>query len=143
MICPLPDRRNLGAFSAAPRTPTNRRRNAARFGNRLAAAGSHRPNRRIRLLTNFTVCACPEKFVAAIFRPHRSATHRPITLYDVKEVPAATVASTYCRSDDNSAEHAYNALRKWMNVTNYQLAGPKREIYLDEMLEIQFPLKSS
>ena len=30
-----------------------------------------------------------------------------------------------------------------MNVTNYQLAGPKREVYLDEMLEIQFPLKSS
>jgi DNA-binding transcriptional MerR regulator len=63
------------------------------------------------------------------------------TFYDVKELPAATVASTFCGSDDDSAEHAYNALRKWMNVTNYQLAGPKREIYLDPMLEIQFPLK--
>jgi DNA-binding transcriptional MerR regulator len=63
------------------------------------------------------------------------------SFYDVKELPAATVASTYCGSDDDSAEHAYNALQKWMNVTNYQLAGPKREIYLDQMLEIQFPLK--
>jgi effector-binding domain-containing protein len=63
------------------------------------------------------------------------------SFYDVKELPAATVASTYCGSDDDSAEHVYNALRKWMNVTNDQLAGPKREIYLDQMLEIQFPLK--
>jgi hypothetical protein len=29
-----------------------------------------------------------------------------------------------------------------MNVRGYSLAGPKREIYLDQMLEIQFPLKS-
>lgn len=65
------------------------------------------------------------------------------SFYDVKELPAATVASTYCGSDDDSAEHAYNVLRKWMNVANYQLAGPKREIYLDQMLEIQFPLKPS
>jgi DNA-binding transcriptional MerR regulator len=78
-----------------------------------------------------------EPFVALKRRvPFRS-------FYDVKELPAATVASTYCESDDDSAEHAYNALRKWMNVTNYHLAGPKREIYLDDMLEIQFPLKSS
>ena len=65
------------------------------------------------------------------------------SFYDVKELPAATVASTYCGSDDDSAEHAYNALRRLMNVANYQLAGPKREIYLDQMLEIQFPLKPS
>jgi len=29
-----------------------------------------------------------------------------------------------------------------MNVWRYRLAGPKREIYLDPMLEVQFPLKS-
>lgn len=63
------------------------------------------------------------------------------SFYDVKELPAATVASTYCGSDDDSAERAYNALRKWMSVTNHQLAGPKREIYLDQMLDIQFPVK--
>lgn len=62
------------------------------------------------------------------------------SFYDLKDLPAATVASTYCDSDDDSAEHAYIALRKWMNVTSYRLAGPKREIYLDQMLEIQFPL---
>lgn len=63
------------------------------------------------------------------------------TFYDVKELPAATVASAYCNSDDDSAEQAYRALQKWMTVADYQLAGPKREIYLDQMLEIQFPLK--
>jgi hypothetical protein len=45
--------------------------------------------------------------------------------------------------DDDSPEDCYNAIRKWMNVGDYQLAGPKREIYLDQMLEIQFPLKSA
>jgi len=45
--------------------------------------------------------------------------------------------------DDDSSEHRYNAIRKWMNVRDYQLAGPKREIYLDQMLEIRFPLKSA
>jgi effector-binding domain-containing protein len=63
------------------------------------------------------------------------------TFYDVKELPAATVASTYCNSDDESAEQAYRALQKWVTVGDYQLAGPKREIYLDQILEIQFPLK--
>jgi DNA-binding transcriptional MerR regulator len=65
------------------------------------------------------------------------------TFYDVKDLPAATVASTYCNSDDDSAEQGYRALQKWLTVADYQLAGPKREIYLHQMLEIQFPLKSA
>jgi len=65
------------------------------------------------------------------------------SFYDVKQLPAATVACAYSELDDDSSEQGYNAIRKWMNVRGYQLAGPKREIYLDQMLEIQFPLKSA
>jgi DNA-binding transcriptional MerR regulator len=63
------------------------------------------------------------------------------SFYDVKQLPAATVACAYAGLDDDTAEQSYDAIRKWMNLRNYQLAGPKREIYLDQMLEIQFPLK--
>jgi DNA-binding transcriptional MerR regulator len=65
------------------------------------------------------------------------------SFYDVKQLPAATVACAYCGLDDESAERGYEAIRKWMNATDHQLAGPKREIYLEQMLEIQFPLKSA
>jgi effector-binding domain-containing protein len=65
------------------------------------------------------------------------------SFYDVKQLPAATVACAYSGLDDESAEQGYEAIRKWMDVRGYQLAGPKREIYLDQMLEIQFPLESA
>jgi DNA-binding transcriptional MerR regulator len=65
------------------------------------------------------------------------------SFYDLGQLPAATVACAYSGLDDDSAEQAYIAVRKWMNVRGYRLAGPKREIYLDQMLEIQFPLKSA
>jgi DNA-binding transcriptional MerR regulator len=65
------------------------------------------------------------------------------SFYDVKQLPAANVACAYSGPDDDSSEQSYNAIRKWMNVRGYQLAGPKREIYLHQMLEIQFPLKSA
>ena len=35
------------------------------------------------------------------------------------------------------------AIRQWMRVRGYGLAGPKREIYRPGMLEIQFPLSRS
>jgi effector-binding domain-containing protein len=65
------------------------------------------------------------------------------SFYDVKQLPAATVVCSYSGLDNQSAGEGYDAIRKWMNVRNYQLAGPEREIYLDQMLEIQFPLKSA
>jgi hypothetical protein len=37
-------------------------------------------------------------------------------------------------------ERAYAAIRRWMIVRGYRLAGPKRELNLGQMLEIQFPL---
>jgi DNA-binding transcriptional MerR regulator len=67
---------------------------------------------------------------------------RTRTVYEVRRIPAATLACAYSASDDQSAEHAYAAIRKWMKLRGYRLAGPKREIYLPDLLEIQFPLQS-
>jgi DNA-binding transcriptional MerR regulator len=63
--------------------------------------------------------------------------------YELKHLPSVTVASAYCESEEDAAEHAYDALRRWMHLHDYRLDGPKREIYLGRMLEIQFPLKSA
>jgi DNA-binding transcriptional MerR regulator len=60
--------------------------------------------------------------------------------YEVKQLPAATLACAYSGLDDESSEQAYAAIRRWINVRGYRVAGPKREIYLGPMLEIQFPL---
>jgi len=62
--------------------------------------------------------------------------------YEVKQLPASTVTCAYSPPDDASAEQTYRAIRKWMSVRGYDVAGPKREISLGQMLEIQFPLKS-
>jgi len=60
--------------------------------------------------------------------------------YDLKLLPGATLACAYAASDDQSSEEAYGALRRWVAARRFGLAGPKREIYLDQTLEIQFPL---
>ena len=65
------------------------------------------------------------------------------SFYDLKELPPVAVACAYSGLEDEQAEGAYNAIRKWMKTRDYRLAGPKREIYLDSMLEIAFPLQSS
>jgi len=62
--------------------------------------------------------------------------------YDLKQLPASTVACAYSGLDDDSAEQSYRAIRKWMDVRGYELAGPKREISRGSILEIQFPLRS-
>jgi len=59
---------------------------------------------------------------------------------DLKQLPEATLACAYSGLDDESAEQAYAAIRKWMSVRGYRLAGPKRELNLGQVLEIQFPL---
>ena len=63
-------------------------------------------------------------------------------LYEVKELPPATLACAYSRICDENAEQAFVAVRRWIENRGYRLAGPKREIYLQNMLEIQFPLAS-
>lgn len=62
---------------------------------------------------------------------------------EVKQLSEATLACAYSSFDDESNEQAYAAIRKWMKVRGYGLAGPKRELNLGQMLEIQFPLKSA
>jgi DNA-binding transcriptional MerR regulator len=62
---------------------------------------------------------------------------------EVKQLSEATLACAYSSTDDENAEQAYAAIRKWMKARGYGLAGPKRELDLGQMLEIQFPLKSA
>ncbi len=61
--------------------------------------------------------------------------------YDRKILPSASLACAYSSLDDESAERTYAALRRWVSAHDYSLDGPKREIYIDKMLEIQFPFK--
>jgi DNA-binding transcriptional MerR regulator len=78
-----------------------------------------------------------EPFVALRHRlPRRS-------IYDVKLLPPITAATAYSALDDESAEWVYGSIRKWMAPRGYRLVGPKREIYLEDMLEIQFPIQSA
>jgi DNA-binding transcriptional MerR regulator len=60
--------------------------------------------------------------------------------YEFKELPRTTVASAYCESDDQDAIRVYGALDRWLHVHGYRLNGPKREIYVGQMLEVQFPV---
>jgi DNA-binding transcriptional MerR regulator len=71
----------------------------------------------------------------------RRVQFRP-TIYESRELPAITAACAYSKSNDDDAEEAYEAIRKWMHTRGFRLAGPKREIYLGPLLEIQFPLRS-
>jgi DNA-binding transcriptional MerR regulator len=78
-----------------------------------------------------------EPFVALKQRvPSRS-------VYDLKQLPPATLACAYSGLDFESAERSYAAIRRWMNTRGYRVAGPKRELYLDGLLEIQFPMRSA
>ena len=65
------------------------------------------------------------------------------SFYDLKQLPAAVLACAYSRPDDQSAENTYDGIRRWMNLRGYRLGGPKRELYVDSLLEIQFPLRSA
>ena len=60
--------------------------------------------------------------------------------YELGQLPAATLACAYSTMDDASADRTYEALSSWTRVQGYRLAGPKREISHDEVLEIQFPV---
>ncbi len=64
------------------------------------------------------------------------------SVYDVKQLPAATLACGYCEPQDDAAEEVYRTIKRWMEVRGYRLAGPKRELDLGNLLEIQFPLQS-
>jgi DNA-binding transcriptional MerR regulator len=76
-----------------------------------------------------------EPFVEISDRAPRRGT------YTLTELPSATMAIAYCEPDDLDAERVYGAIDRWIGLRDYRLAGPKREIYLGQLLEIQFPLK--
>jgi len=61
--------------------------------------------------------------------------------YELKELPSATVASAYCEPDDNDAIRVYGAIDRWLHVRGLRLNGPKREIYVGQILEVQFPVR--
>jgi DNA-binding transcriptional MerR regulator len=60
-----------------------------------------------------------------------------------RELPAATLACAYSPDSETDAESAYEAIRDWMGLNGFVLAGPKRELVLGGMLEIQFPLRAA
>lgn len=60
--------------------------------------------------------------------------------FEYVELDATVVASAYSPDDETAAEDRYDSVRTWMRTRGYELAGPKREIDLGGMLDIQFPL---
>jgi DNA-binding transcriptional MerR regulator len=66
----------------------------------------------------------------------------------VHEMPASHVASLIYHGDKDYMS-AYHAIRSWIAASGIEIAGPKRELYLDSgsedgesVTEIQFPLAS-
>jgi len=59
----------------------------------------------------------------------------------VRQLPAAHMASAYCESDDAAAVRTYDAIDRWIHRHSLRLDGPKREIYIGQLLEIQFPVR--
>ncbi len=64
------------------------------------------------------------------------------TSYDLKVLPPVTAACTFSANDEVAADHAYRGIGAWMSTRDLSLKGPKREIYLGEMLQIQAPLST-
>ena len=54
------------------------------------------------------------------------------SVYDLRQLPAATLACAYSDWDDERSEQTYRAIAKWMNVRGYRLAG--------QVLAIEFPM---
>lgn len=84
-------------------------------------------------------CAGSGPLIAEPFAEIRTDLPRR-SFYDLKDLPAVTAACAFSRNEDVDAEQTYRAINTWMSTRGFSLAGPKREIYLDDMLEIQFPL---
>jgi hypothetical protein len=60
--------------------------------------------------------------------------------FELRQLPCAHVASAYCESDDAAAVRTYDAIDRWIHRHALRLNGPKREIYVGPLLEIQFPV---
>lgn len=84
-------------------------------------------------------CAGSGSLIAEPFAEIRHDLPRR-SFYDLKNLPPVVAACAFCGNDDAAAEQTYRAINAWMSDRGFFLAGPKREIYLDDLLEIQFPL---
>jgi DNA-binding transcriptional MerR regulator len=76
-----------------------------------------------------------EPFVEIAARAPRSRS------YEIKQLAPATVASAFCESDDAAAVRTYDAIDRWLHARDLRLAGPKRELYVGRILEVQFPVQ--
>lgn len=65
------------------------------------------------------------------------------TAYELKQLPRARVASAYCELDDDAAVSTYEAIDRWIHAHALRLTGPKRELYVGQLLEIQFPVSAA
>lgn len=85
-------------------------------------------------------CADSSSLIAEPFVEIRGNVPRR-SFYDLKDLPSVMTACAFSGNDNAAADQAYRAINMWMSTRGFSLAGPKREIYLDGMLEIQFPLR--
>ena len=58
----------------------------------------------------------------------------------LRTLPAGLMAAACCDNDDAAAESTFRLLHRWIAAHGYHLAGPKRELNHQQLLEIQFPL---
>lgn len=63
--------------------------------------------------------------------------------YALGELPRGRMASAYCEPDDAAAVRTYETIDRWIHRRSLRLSGPKREIYLGQLLEIQFPVTAA
>jgi len=61
--------------------------------------------------------------------------------FELKSLPRARVASAYCECEDAAAVRTYEAIDRWIHGHALAIDGPKREIYVGNLLEIQFPVR--
>jgi DNA-binding transcriptional MerR regulator/effector-binding domain-containing protein len=64
------------------------------------------------------------------------------SVFQVNQLPAVTVACAFSSMNDEDSESAYDTLGSFIRSQNYRLAGARREIYRDQILEIQYPLQT-
>lgn len=64
----------------------------------------------------------------------------PSREFKVNRLPPVTVVCAYSGLDDVEALATYDAVSEWIHLRGYSITGPRREIYLGDVLEIQFPI---
>jgi hypothetical protein len=64
----------------------------------------------------------------------------PAKGFNLNHLPAVTLVCAYSELDDATAIATYNTVSEWIHLRGYSIAGPRREINLGNVLEIQFPI---